>query len=88
MSEFQIGVPLMNESEAKATAKATGKKLKRETTTASCTVVGDPSIRAGADMTFKGVRAGVDGMQFIIDSATHSFSKAGYTTSIDAKLKV
>jgi hypothetical protein len=88
MSKFEIGVPLMDEPEAKATAKAKAKNLKRETITASCTVIGDPNIRAGAPMSFSGVRPGVDGLQFIIESATHSFSKSGYTTDIEAKLKV
>lgn len=88
MAEFEIGVPLMGEPEAKAAAKSKAKKLKRDTITASCGVVGDPSIKAGADMTFRGVRTGVDGKKFVIKTARHSFTKQGFTSTIDAELKV
>lgn len=88
MAEFEVGVPLMNEAEAKATAKSKAKKLKRDTITATCGVVGDPSIKAGADLTFEGVRTGVDGRRFVIKTVRHSFSKAGFTSTIDAELKV
>jgi len=87
-SKFEIGVPMMNEAEAKVAAKSRAKQLKRDTITASCDVVGDPSIRAGADLTFERVRAGVDGKKFVITTVRHSFSKRGYTTSIEAELKV
>jgi hypothetical protein len=33
------------------------------------------------------VRPEIDGIEFIIESATHEISKAGYTTRISAKLK-
>lgn len=88
MAKFEIGVPLMDEPEAKAAAKAKAKKLKRDTITASCGVVGDPTIKAGADLTFQGVRTGVDGKKFVIKTVRHSFSKSGFTSNIDAELKV
>ncbi len=88
MTEFVIGEPLMNRVEAKAKAKAKAKQLKRDTITASCEVIGDPSVRAGMGLVFSGVRPGVDGTKFVITSATARFSKQGFTTSIDAELKV
>lgn len=88
MTEFVIGEPLMNKPEAEAKAKSKAKKLKRETKTASCSVVGDPSIRAGAPLVFKGIRPGVDGLNYVIESVTHSFGKNKLTTNIDAELKV
>lgn len=87
-AEFVIGEPLTNEVEAKKAAGSKAKELKRDGITASCSVVGDPGVRAGAGMTFSGCRSGVDGIPFIIESAAHSFSKSGYVTAIDAKLKV
>ena len=88
MAEFEIGVPLMNEPEAKAAAQSKAKKLKRDTITATCGVVGDPSIKAGADLRFQGVRTGVDELKFIIKTVRHSFTKQGFTSTIDAELKV
>ena len=88
MAKFEIGVPLMDEAEAKAAAKSTAKKLKRDTITASCGVVGDPNIKAGADLRFQGVRTGVDDKRFVIKTVRHSFSKQGFTSTIDAELKV
>lgn len=88
MAEFVVGVPLMNKPAAQKKAKSKAKQLKRETMTASCSVVGDPSIRAGAPFSFSKCRSGVDGKQFTITSVTHSFAKNKYTTGIDAELKV
>jgi len=51
------------------------------------TLFGDPRIRAGAPFTYSGVRPGVDGIEFVIETATHTISKGGYTTQVEAKLK-
>ncbi|WP_172125313.1 hypothetical protein [Devosia sp. 919] len=75
------------EDEAAGAAQAKAKDLKREGITASCTVFGDPTIRAGAGMSFAGIREGVDGIPFIIQSVTHDYSKSGYTTALTMKLE-
>lgn len=38
-------------------------------------------------MLFQGIRPGLDGVPYVIDTATHTYSKsAGYQTAISAKL--
>jgi hypothetical protein len=50
------------------------------------TLFGDPAIRAGAPFRYEGVRPELDGIEFIIETATHTLSKSGYTTQVEAKL--
>ena len=76
-----------SEAEAKKAAKSKAESLKSETVKTFVTVFGDPSIRAGAPFSYANVRPEIDGMEFIIETATHKISKAGYTTDIEAKLK-
>lgn len=70
-----------------AAAKAKADHLKSETIRTSVTVFGDPTIRAGAPFRYVGVRPELDAIEFIVETATHRLSKAGYTTDIEAKLK-
>ena len=44
------------------------------------------SPRAGAPLIYAGVRPELDGIQFIIKTATRTISKNGYTTQVEAKL--
>lgn len=88
MTNFVIGEPLMNEAQARSKAKAKAKKLKRETIQMTCTVVGDPTIRAGMPLVFKDVRPDVDGLKFVVKSVTHSFSKNKFVSSIEAEAEV
>ncbi len=74
--------------EAKAHAKSRSKKLKRDGTTTSVEIEGDPTAKAGRPIVYRGVRPGVNGIAFIIESAAHTFSRAGYRTKITGKLKV
>lgn len=85
-SVFRIPEPFSSVEEADKAAQAKAKALKRGEGAASVTVVGDTAIVAGAPLLFSGVRPGLDGAPYIIDTATHSFSKSGYTTQISAKL--
>lgn len=85
-AEFNIADPLADEKEAKRAAGAKAKDLKSETIRTSVSVFGDPSIRAGAPFMYAGVRPELDGIQFIIETATHTLSKNGYTTQVEAKL--
>jgi hypothetical protein len=86
-ADYTIPEPFADEDEAKNAATAKADHLKSETTRTSVTVFGDPAIRAGAPFTYSGVRPGIDGIEFIIKSATHRIDKSGYTTQIEAKLK-
>jgi len=85
---YTIPESFQDEGEAKKAAKAKAKDLKRETMRTSVTLYGDPAIRAGAKFVYAGVRPELDGVEFIIESAAHKLSKAGYTVDVEAKLKV
>lgn len=86
-SVFRIPEPFATPDEADKAAQAKVKDLKRGEGAASVTVVGDTGIAAGAALLFADVRPGLDGAPYIIDTATHSYSKAaGYLTAISAKL--
>lgn len=86
-AEYRIPEPFSSVEEADKAAQAKAKDLKRGEGSASVTVVGDPGITAGAPLMFSGVRPGLDGVPYIIDTATHTYSKTeGYRTQISAKL--
>lgn len=80
--------PFADEAEAERAATSKAEDLKRETMRTSVTLYGDPSIRAGAPFRYQGVRPELDDIDFIVESAKHSLTKAGYTVDVDAKLKV
>lgn len=86
-AEYTLPEPYADPDEAKKAAKAKAKQLKSETIRTSVTLFGDPRIRAGAPFTYSGVRPGIDGIEFIIEAATHTISKAGYTVQVEARLK-
>jgi phage protein D len=86
-SVYRIAEPYADAAEADKAAQSRAKELKRGEGAASVTVVGDTAIVAGAPLLFEGVRPGLDGVPYIIDTATHSYSKGeGYRTAISAKL--
>lgn len=87
-AEFTLPEPFADEAEAKRAAGAKAADLKRETIRTSVTLIGDPSIRAGALLFYSGVRPQLDDIDFIIETATHTISKSGYTTQVEAKLYV
>lgn len=87
-SDFEIGQPFATEEEARQAAKAKAGALGRGKLAFSVSLLGDPSIRAGAPCSFAGVRAGLDGVPLLIEEATHRFSKSGgYTTDISGSIK-
>ncbi len=80
--------PFADKAEAKKAAKAKAKEMTRSADSASVTIEGNIAAIAGAPVSFAGVRAGVDGIEFIQKTVRHTFSKSsGYRTSIDAKAK-
>ena len=86
-ADFTIKENFADEAEAKSAAKAKAESLKAETIRTTVSVFGDPTIRAGAPFTYADVRPEIDGIEFIIETATHKLDKSGYLTEIEAKLK-
>lgn len=77
-----------SKNEARAGARSRAKYLKRGGTRTAVTIEGNPDVVAGGPMTYAGVRPGVDGLVFIIEEASHSYTKTGgYRTAIKGKLK-
>lgn len=86
-SVYRIPEPFSSVAEADKAASSVAKSKKRFEGTASVTVVGDTGITAGAALLFSGVRPGLDGVPYVIETATHKYDKrGGYTTAISAKL--
>jgi len=86
-SVYRIPEPFADVAEADKAAQAKARELKRGEGAASVTVVGDTAIVAGAPLLFEDVRPGLDGVPYIIDTATHTYRKSeGYRTQISAKL--
>lgn len=86
-SVFRLPDPFADAAEADKAAQAKARDLQRGKGSASVTVVGDTSIIAGAPLLFDGVRPGLDGMPYIIETVIHEYAKAtGFVTKIDAKL--
>jgi phage protein D len=86
-SVFRLAEPYADIAEADKAAQAKAKQLKRGEGCAGVAVNGDTAIVAGAPLLFSGVRPGLDGVPYVIDSATHDYSKsAGFLTKISGKL--
>ncbi|MEI9428747.1 phage late control D family protein [Mesorhizobium sp. Cs1299R1N3] len=85
---YRLREAFSSEEEAKKAAKSKSNNLSRGGITTAVTAIGDNSIRAGGVYSYSGVRPGVDGIPWIIETAEHSFSKTdGYKTAIQGKVK-
>lgn len=86
-SVYRIPEPYADAAEADAAATSKAKALKRGEGGVQVTVVGDTGIVAGAPLLFAGIRPGVDGVPYVIATATHTYSKSeGYRTQITGRL--
>ena len=85
---YRIGERFQDADEAKRAAKAKANELARNKARFGCSIIGEPSARAGAPLKFLQCRPGIDGTEFIIETATHSYTKSSYVTRLDGKLKV
>lgn len=86
--EHVLKDPYSSKAEAQKAAKAAVREMLRGLVRMNCAVEARPSLMAGQPVVFAGVRAGVDGKEFILESVQHSFSKgAGLRSAIAGKLK-
>lgn len=86
-SVYRIPEPFSSPDEADKAAQSKAKSLKRGQATTSVTVIGDTSICAGAPLLYAGIRPGLDGVPYVIDTAAHKYvAKGTFTTDISAKL--
>lgn len=85
-TDYEIQEVFADKEEAQAAAKAKAKELKTQTASASVTLVGDPTVRAGAPFSFLNCRPEIDGIVFTIESASHEISKSGYTVAVEANI--
>lgn len=78
-----------SKEEAERAAESRAKDLQRAATSTSVDIVGNVAARGGVPFSYAGVHPQIDGTPFIIETATHSYSKReGYKTSISGKVKV
>lgn len=81
--EYKLKKRVTSRAEAERLAKATLRKLNLRKLTGSMTLVGDTRLVAGVVVEVKGFGS-FDG-RFFVESATHSVSGSGYTTSINVR---
>ena len=77
---LEIKEKVSSNAEAKTLAEKRLREKNGQQFTASFTLVGDAGLVAGVTVTVKGYGA-FDG-KYIVESATHSVSSSGYTTSV------
>jgi phage protein D len=83
-----LRAPFSSEAAAQAAAEAYAREMLRGLVQTSCTVVGRPDLMAGQAITYLGVRPSLDGLEFITERVTHSYTKSsGLRTSLEAQLK-
>lgn len=87
-STYTMRHSFSGKTEARRAARGRAKFLKGGGVRTSVTIEGDPTVKAGRPLTYTGIRPAVDGLEFVIESAIHSFSKSsGYRVEIRGKLK-
>ncbi|WP_332304902.1 hypothetical protein [Rhizobium sp. GR12] len=80
-------LPFSSPDEADKAAQAKAKSLKLGEGSTLVTVVVDTSICAGAPLLYADIRSGLDGVPYIIDTATHKYvTKGTLTTDIAGKV--
>lgn len=86
-SVYRLPEPYADAAEADKAAQAKAKQLKRGEGSFSVEMEGDTGISAGVPLVCKNVRPGLDGVPWLVESVTHSFSKSqGFRSKIEAKL--
>lgn len=86
--EHVLRDPYGSKEEAEAAAAAAAREMTRGAIALSCAVVGRAELIAGQPVALAGVRPGLDGKVFILETVQHSYSKSGgLRTTLAAKLK-
>jgi hypothetical protein len=85
---FTLRHNVSNQQEAKHLATSKANELQRDSMTTSVGIIGTPFARGGGPMVYEGIHPEVDSQPFIIETAAHKFSKAGYTVDISAKTQI
>lgn len=85
---YKLAEPFATKAEAEKASESKAKDLKRQGIKFSATVIGSPFARAGVPLVFNEMKAGVDDIEFIIETAKHNWSKSGYSTALEGKLRV
>lgn len=86
-SVYRLPEPYADAAEADKAAQAKAKQLKRGEGSFSVEMPGDTGLVAGAPLICRDIRPGLDGVPWLIDGVTHSFSKSqGFRSKISAKL--
>lgn len=87
-SSYTMRHSMSGKQEARRAARGRAKYLKQHGVHTSVTLEGNPLVKAGAPFTYAGIRPGIDGLEFVIETAIHSFSRGpSYRCEIRGKLK-
>lgn len=73
-------------AEADKAAEAKSKSLNRGKGSTSVEIPGDTSALPGQPMMYRNVRPGLDGVPWVNKTITHTYSKAGFKTKVEAEL--
>lgn len=85
---YVLREPYGSEAEAQAAAAAFARESTRENEVVGCALEGRPGLAAGHPVRFAGLRDGIDGRTFILDSVVHSYAKGeGLQTTITGKAR-
>lgn len=86
-SVYRLAEPYADAAEADKAAQAKARQLKRGEGSFSVEMEGDTGIVAGAPLVCRDIRPGLDGVPWLIESVTHSYSKGqGFRSKPSAKL--
>lgn len=81
---FRIRNPYPTQSEATEAAKSKLKALNHSEAKLSVTLPGNPALLAETPLSLVGFRRGI-ASAWVVGSATHSYSRSGYTVSVQAE---
>lgn len=83
----ELTFPFPTQGEARAAAEAALRKLQRREEKLELTVIGNPKARAMFPLAVTGLGLPVDGDDWLIQRADHSYSRSGYITRLTCEKK-